>query len=757
MLAFGLFLALQQAAAEWPTVEIPRVEDARVAIDGVLDEPVWEQAARLTGFRQYEPVDGRPAVEETEVRVWYSPDAIYFGILARDRQPGAIRATIAERDAIDGDDHVILYLDTFDDRRRAFFFGVNPLGIQQDGVRTEGTSSAGRSFGGSTDKSPDYYFESKGRLTAEGYEVEVRIPFRSLRLPGSGPQRWGLQIERRTQRTGYVDTWTPARRASASYLAQAGTITGLRDLRRGVVLEAQPFVTASADGARDAAGGGFRRERIDPDAGLNLRLGFTSLSLDATLNPDFSQVEADAGQVTINERFALFFPEKRPFFLEGIELFATPSQLVHTRRIVDPVAGGKLTGKLGGIGVAHLTALDELVDGGTALVNVTRLRRDIGASSLAGVTYTDRSPQAGAEAPYNRVLAADVRHVFGGIYYAEAQLGGSWSGGEPAGRAGRIWRLELDRTGRRWGFNYRLSGVDDDFRSDLGFVRRRGVVDAGAFNRLSFYGAPGSLVERVNLQLAPSRVWRYADFARRGALEGGESLELSLRLRGGWQLEAGPARGFYVLSPADYADYEVQAADGTWLPYTPPGRIAGYGFRAELETPSFRRFDAELSFEHGRTPIFDEGAEGRETELEAELSLRPTASLRASLSLAEQRLRRVRDGSEFARTLLPRVRLEYQPARALFFRAIGEWRAERRAALVDARTGAPLRVGGAPVPAEHSESARLDLLASYTPTPGTVVFLGYGASLGARQSFAFRDLERTSDGLFLKLAYQIRR
>src|SRR5690606_31448310 len=181
--------------------------------------------------------------------------------------------------------------------------------------------SAGRMFGGGTDLSPDFVFESSGRITAEGYVVEVRIPFKSLRFNAAAEQSWGLNVERNVQRTGFKDTWTDVRRASASFLAQSGTLAGLQGLERGVVVEAQPFLTASAPGARDAASGSFTRESLEPDAGLNLRVGLTNLTLDATANPDFSQVEADAGQVTVNERFALFFPEKRPFFLEGIELF----------------------------------------------------------------------------------------------------------------------------------------------------------------------------------------------------------------------------------------------------------------------------------------------------------------------------------------------------------------------------------------------------------------------------------------------------
>ncbi len=755
MFAYTLLFVIHQVVATStpPTIEIPRIENAEVNVDGILDEPVWSRAALLTDFSQYEPVDGRPAAERTEVLVWYAPDAIHFGIRAYDSRPETIRATVADRDNIDGDDHVIIYLDTFDDRRRAFFFAVNPLGVQQDGVRTEGAGGAGRTFGGSMDKSPDYWFESRGRITDDGYVVEVRIPFKSLRYPGNGPQRWGLQIERKIQRTGYTDTWTAARRASASFLAQSGTITGLHDLRRGVVFEAQPVLTATADGARDPATRIFDRGSIEPELSLNLRVGFSSLSLDATLNPDFSQVEADVGQVTANERFALFFPEKRPFFLEGIELFAAPSQLVYTRRIVDPLAGGKVTGKVGDIAVAHLTALDEAADG-DALFNITRLRTDFGENSLAGILYTDRSllDRDG----YNRVLAADVRHVFGRMYFAEAQIGRAWTRDARGERAAPIWKVELDRTGRHWGFNYRIDGRGEDFVTEAGYVPRSGIVSASAFNRLSFYGGPGATIERVNFVFRPERIWNYGDVALDRAVEGSESLDASLRLRGGWELGLDVARNFYVLEPESYLGFEVEGADGTEA-YRPLDEVSGPAFGVSLRTPVFQRFDARVSAGTGREAIFAEGSEGRVVELGGEVALRPNPSLRLALSTNYQRIVRERDDSEFARTILPYVKAEYQPTRALFFRVITEYRSERRAALADARTGAPLLVDGEPVPAFEADGLRFDVLASYEPTPGTVAFLGYGSSLEARDPFSFSRLERSTDGFFIKLAYQFRR
>jgi hypothetical protein len=764
-----MLLALQQlggtgaARVEAPPVEVPRIEAAAARVDGVLDEPVWAQAALIDGFRQYEPADGRPAAQRTEVRVWYAPDAIWFGITAYDADPGSIRATRADRDNITGDDHVIIYLDTFLDRRRAFFFASNPLGVQQDGVRTEGAASAGRMFGGTVDTSPDFVYESAGRLTEEGYVIELRIPFSSLRFPASDTMQWGLNIERKTQRTGYVDTWPDIRRASASFLAQGGTLTGLHDLARGVVLEAQPVLTVSARGAR--ADGSFSRGDPQPELSLNLRAGFTNYSLDATINPDFSQVEADAAQVTVNERFALFLTEKRPFFLEGIELFSTPNQLVYTRRIVEPVAGAKVTGKAGPINIALLTAVDEVASGDNALFNVARVRRDIGASSTAGLTLTDRSLPGAA--PFNRVAAADTRIVFGGLYYAEAQLGSSWtrrpqdmSAGDtatsaPAVASAPIGKLELDRTGRSWGFNYQINAVGDDFETHAGFVNRTGVVTARAFNRLTWYGATGAALERVTVFFGPSRVWRYGRL-RQGAPEGSEFVNAALRMRGEWEVGGRAGRDFVELDPQNYAHYRAVSAGGLRA-YTPLDGVSGPSFELNARTPVFQRFNASASVGAGRVTIFDEGAAGDSRTATAAIAARPHQAVRVGFSTTYRRIERQRDGSEFARTLLPRLRLEYQPNRAFFVRAIGEYAAERRAALLHAVTGEPLEVHGRLASARVSDGLRLDLLASYQPTPGTIAFLGYGVSLTDRDSFAFDDLRRDVDALFLKLAYRFSR
>ncbi len=744
-------------------VTIPR-EEAAATVDGSLDEPVWQRAAVLDDFHQYEPVDSRPAEERTEVRVWYGPDAIWFGIIAHDSQPGSVRATKADRDNIDAEDHVIVYLDTFDDRRRAFFFGSNPLGVQMDGVRTEGSASAGHIFGGNIDLSPDYWFDTAGRLTDEGYVVEMRIPFKSLRFPGDGPQEWGLQVVRIVQRTGHTDTWTDVRRANASFLLQSGTITGLHDLHRGVVFEGQPFVTATSSGLRADRDAPFERGSLHSDAGANFRVGFTSLSLDGTINPDFSQVEADVTQVSVNERFALFFPEKRPFFLEGIELFSTPNQLVYTRRIAEPAAGAKLTGKVGPLGVAYLSALDDAPDS-KALFNVVRLRTDFGSNSVAGVLFTDRSEQGSSA--FNRVAAADTRIVFGKLYYFEAQLGGSWtrqpldvSGAPAAGdpmmsTAAPLWRASVDRTGRSFGFNYQLNGIGRGFESDAGYVPRSDIVQAHGFNRFTWYGEPGGRVENVTTFFGPTRIWRYAGFGSKAAIEGGESTTTTVRLRGGWEGEVSLERNFVRLFADDYAAYAPEASPST--EFLPLERVSGLAGHVRISTPTYQTFSATAQINRGHVAIFDEGGEGTASTLTGSVYLRPTPWARAALTGTLQRITRERDGSRFALTRLPRLKVEVQPNRALFFRAVAEWRSERRDALLDPRTGEALLVAGVPVPSASSEGLRLDLLASYEPVPGTVAFLGYGTGLVGDSFLRVGDLYRASDGLFVKLAYQFRR
>ncbi len=743
----------------------PRLPEMPVTVDGVLDEPAWLRAVVLTGFSQYRPVDGRPAEDSTEVLVWYAPDAIHFGIRAFEPH-GQVRATLADRDKIDSDDNVQILLDTFDDRRRAYVFGVNPFGVQADGIRTEGTPGAAGGLGAggrfeNVDLNPDFTFESHGRVTPWGYEVEIRIPFKSIRFPGADPQRWSINVIRKTQHSAYEDTWTPAVRANASFLAQSGTLEGLSGLRRGLVLSVNPFATGRMAGAPDSLGGWAYD--ATPEAGVNVSWGITTnLTLDGTANPDFSQVEADVAQVTVNERFALFFPEKRPFFLEGIELFNTPNSLIYTRRIQEPLGGVKLTGKLAGTNVALLSAVDARgasSDGDRhPVINALRVRRDVGAQSTVGLTYTDRVEGG----DYSRLASADVRLVFARLYFLEVQGAASRTREDGVTATAPLWEVTVDRTGRLWGFNYRIRGIHEDFRADAGFVPRTGIVEPFIANRLSAYGRPGAFLETWTGFFALAGVWNYREF-----FDGGSILESDVghtsffTVRGGWGAMVSPDWQTVRFDPTFYGEYFVDTGADT-VPLVLPDRLTDlWGLGLSVSTPQFPTIAASVGGRVGFVPAFFEPAPARAVSVNTTVTWRPTEKVRVEARYVYSRLNRERDGTRLSTAHIPRLKLEYQLSRAIFVRFIGQYTAQERDALRDPATERPILLAEddgtfrtATTGAQND--LRMDWLFSFRPTPGTVAYAGYGTSLNEDDAFTFRDLRRVSDGFFLKLSYLFR-
>ncbi|MGH7562005.1 MAG: DUF5916 domain-containing protein [Gemmatimonadales bacterium] len=750
-------------------VVVPRLEVAAV-IDGRLDEPAWEQAARLTGFSQYQPVDGRPAEEPTEVRVWYGRDAIYFGIRAREVHGNVVRATRANRDNIASEDHVQILLDTNNDRQIAFLFGVNPLGVQQDGTRSAafgggagGFSATGGGFrgmnplDGNVDLNPDYVFESRGRVVDGGYEVEVRIPFKSLRYQDGDEQTWGLHVLRRVQHSGYQDSWAPAVRAAANFLAQAGTLEGLRRLERGLVLEVIPTATARADGA-EAPGGGWDYD-TGGELGGDVRWGLRqNLTLNGTVNPDFSQVEADVGQVLLNERFALFYPEKRPFFLDGLELFDTPNQLVYTRRIVAPKGGLKLAGQLGRTNLATMLAADDRAyswrGGHTPLFGIGRMRTALSRSATLGAVLTAR--EDGPD--HSRLAGADLRIYHSRLYYVELQAAQAWTDSAGGSRSGPLLQAVWDRTGRGWGFHYTLQAISPDFDAAAGFVNRTGVLNAAAFNRLSFYGAPAALLQTWSTFIGASRLWSYSDIGD-GPIEGSESLSPSATLRGGWRLGGNLARSFFAYDPGLYGGLTVETGGAGGIDtaaFTVPDRERNqWSGSVSVTTPTWRRLTASAGIGIAAIPIFREAVPGRSLRLDASVDLRPTTALRATLQVSRLTLDRTRDDSRFSSETIPRLKVEYQLDRAIFFRFVGQYTARSRAPLED-REGRPILVGGVKDAGSELNELRMDWLLSYRPSPGTLVYLGYGSTLEEPGEFRFRDLSRTTDGFFGKVSYLIR-
>ncbi|MDX6610825.1 MAG: hypothetical protein QOD75_11 [Blastocatellia bacterium] len=319
------------------------------AIDGRLDEEVWKSAALLKDFYQIDPGENAPPSKPTEVLLGYDSKFLYIAFRAFDEKD-KVRATVAKRDNIFSDDYVGMFLDTFNDQRKAFEFFFNPLGIQGDGVITEGRGE---------DFSVDVVMESKGVITDDGYVVEIAIPFKSLRYEAGQGKLWGVHFLRRIKRNNNeLDSWMPFSRSVNSNLAQAGHITGLDGISTERTLELIPSLTVSQTGRRvrsynpPPAGvldpGRIVNQPIELEPGLTAKFGISpTMTLDLALNPDFAQVEADQLVVTTNQRFPIFFSEKRPFFLEGIDIFRTPITAVHTRAIVDPDVATKLSGKQG--------------------------------------------------------------------------------------------------------------------------------------------------------------------------------------------------------------------------------------------------------------------------------------------------------------------------------------------------------------------------------------------------------------------------
>ena len=740
-------------------VDVPKMR-AEIKVDGELDEAVWNGAAVLTGFSQYSPVDGAAAEDSTEVLVWYSDHEIHFGIRAFEPH-GAVNATLADRDKYFSNDFVQLFIDTFNDKRRAFIFGVNPFGVQGDGVFSESPQTT-------EDYTPDYIFQSKGKLTDFGYQVEVRIPFKSMGYQPARVQDWGLQVFRKVQHSGQDQSWTIVRRGTTSFLSQIGTLKGMTELKRGLVLDVNPVATARMQGAPEA-GDSYAYGDAEPEFGGNLRWGVTTnLTLNATVNPDFSQVESDAGQTVFDPRQALFFPEKRPFFLESVEQLTVPRNLIYTRRIVSPIGAVKFTGKMGGTNIGFLSAVDdasESVGGGSNPVyNVLRLKRDVGAQSTVGLVYTDKV--VGSD--YNRVAGLDARIVFSKEYSLFAQVAGSFWRTGAADATVPLWAASLNRNTRAFGWNINIDGVHEDFVAGSGFVSRPGIAHSNTGIRWTKFGGKDATLQSYTFNPLIDNTWDYHEFAD-GI--GPDDIKLHLKngfvFKGGWRANVDFFIETFRYPDQLYANHYMLRreanGDSAFVKFTGVNRISNYDVMLIGSTPQFDRWSLNGYTIIGRDENFDEWAPGYIAISSLNASYRPTDQLRTDFSYNESRTIRPTDHSTVNLQRIPRLKVEYQISRPIFVRFVGQYVSTERDALRDAgRTEDPLYVLNpstgvyTPLTARTSNGFRADWLFSYQPTPGTVLFAGYGSSLTDAESFAFRNVRRVSDGFFLKLSYLLR-
>ena len=483
--------------------------DKPPTIDGKLDDEIWKSAVVLKDFYQVQPGDNIAPSKPTEVLLGYDAKFIYVAFHCYD-EPDKVRATIPKRDNIWNDDYVGILFDTFNDGRKAYEFDFSPLGIQADGIWTDGQGE---------DFNPDIIMESKGVVTSDGWTVEAAIPFKSLRYVAGKDKLWGAHFWRRIKRiNNELDMWMPLNRDISSWLAQEGHLAGLEGISTERTLELIPSLTLSETGKRKAtlspaqlaAGmldpGRMVNEPIKFDPGLTGKYSITpNMTLDFAVNPDFAQVESDQLVVTANQRFPIFFPEKRPFFLEGVDIFNTAIAAVHTRTIIDPDFAVKLTGKIDrntfGLMVAsdngpgnfspeeQLTANPRLI-GKNASIGVLRLKHDIGKKdSFIGFLGTYRR----FVDVYNELGGVDTRlrvnkqttfsaqalvtHSRRNFFYPDQ--GGSFDRAEN----GFIYATDYNMSGRHFGYDYSTVGRTRYYRADVGFNRRTNTNNHNLFVR----------------------------------------------------------------------------------------------------------------------------------------------------------------------------------------------------------------------------------------------------------------------------------
>ena len=465
--------------------------------------------AKVDSFIQREPEPGEPSAQRTEVYIGYDQVELHVIFLAFDTDPDQIRANLSSRENIDGDDNVEITFDTFNDQRAAFSFRTTPLGIQWDARWTEGSSRRG-----GFDTTLEMVWESDGELTDQGYMAQMSIPLRSLRFPDNSEQTWRIQFARNIPRYGEESYWPPYSVDVEGRLNQTATLTGIRDVSPGNNSQIIPFLFAREVDALDlgATGGPKFGQSSEQDVGVDAKFVFNdSMVLDITLNPDFSQVESDQPQVTLNERFEVEFPERRPFFVENADFFATDSNLVFTRRIVDPEGGARFTGRAGNFGFGSILINDEApglnrangdpLQGEKANVAILRGFMDISDQDRIGILLTNRDLADG----HNRVASIDGRFKLNNNWTTQLQFVGTDSEAFDGSSetTGYQRNIQVNRAGRTFSNHTHFIETTSDFRAELGFQSRFFRSDSsGLHQRVNFNFYPeNSNINRWNTNL----------------------------------------------------------------------------------------------------------------------------------------------------------------------------------------------------------------------------------------------------------------
>ena len=721
------------AAGREQGVSIPIARAAGpIAVDGNLSDPGWAGATKVTTWYETNPGDNVEPKVRNVGYLTYDEKFLYAGFEFADPQPGKIRAPFGDRDNVSSTtDYGGIILDTHGEARRAILFLANPRGIQYD-ANTDDASGE--------DSSPDYYWDSAGRITAEGWVLELRIPFTSLRYKRSDPQQWNIMLYRNHPydfRHQYFSTKLP--RGGNCFICRSNPLTGLTGLPSGGHLVVAPYVTAAQDAFPEGElGSPLENGNIEPDGGVDVKwTPGVNTAIDATINPDFSQVESDIAQIGANERFALFFPEKRPFFLEAIELFSTEIRAVYTRTITSPRWGARATGKFGHTAYTVLVADDR--GGGSVIIPgpnfssladqefesiaaIGRVRHEFGSSFLSFLA-TDREIEDGGS---NRVFGPDFRWapsekdtVTGQLLFSHSEtpnrpeLAAEWNGQKLSDHAGVIWWSHTTRT---WDWFVGYWDFGDEFRADNGFLPQVGYRETyGEFAR-TFRPTKG-FFSRV-------RPFLIADYQ--------SETDGSLILR-----QISPGAGMDGLFSSfirlrvgfDKVRAGERTFDRTRLIY----EVSGSPSRV------FNRLG--LNGDAGEQVDFDNSRRGDGATINLFAVVRPTDHLELRFDGGRRWLNV--DAADAKGRLftasVARLRTQYTFNARAFLRVIGQWvETERDPALY---TFSVRRKSG-----DFAGSALL----AYKLNWQSVLFLGYGDNRALDEN---EDLQRAGRQLFLKLSY----
>lgn len=688
-------------------------------IDGRLGDPAWRTAATIKTFVQQSPLDGAPASEQTEVRVAYDSQFIYLAFHVHYADTRVMRANRVDRDQALEDDLITIYFDPFRDQQRAYVFEVNGYGVQGDGIIN--TGNGGQAIP-SPDRSWDALFRSAGRLVDDGFTAEMAIPFKSLRYPGldgNTPQRWGFQVVRSIKgKDNEVDVWAPVSRSVSGFMTQMGVLEGMSDISTRRNLELLPTFTGIRFGSLNTRTGGFSSD-WSREGGVDLKYGITSnLTLNFTLNPDFSQIESDRAQIDVNQRFPLLYPELRPFFLEGREIFtlSSPVNWINTRTIVDPRYGAKLTGKVGNLAIGLLAADDESPGkravstdpafGESAQVFIARARYDLYAESYMGGLVTDRefldthSRAAGVDGQFRIGRTARFN------YMAFQTMNRRRNGVETSGPA---WGVFLQRNGR----NLRLASFtgsnDPDAATDVGFLRRANTQNF--WHNISYRWWPEKWIINWGPRGRYERLYNHDWTLEDEKVESGLDFTFARNISAGVGLE----RSLERYRNIDFRKWRYNAS----------GSVAT---SRKITVGGSINWGDQISFTS--QPFLGQGVTGS-----LDVSLRPIPRLQSQFSLDTSRLEDVRTGKvEVFNIKLYRALTTYQFTERLLIRNI-----------MDLNT--------------FADTLGVNLLGTYRVNSGTVFFLGYDDHYQQLAPFEqvgtglvlSRELQRTNRAIFTKL------